>query len=192
MREIPEIAVRALIVLGLLALAVAQARADDMYRWVDAQGEIHFGADPPKGARNVRRVDGSGARSINVVPGTPVAPPREAPRVAPPEDAAPVGTVQGLVPGEGALHPSASTAIGGRSEDDWRTEAQRLTRKVESLEAQLERADDQRRSAISPRDSSYYERKVARLEQELEAAQSALDRFEERARKLEVPPGWLR
>jgi hypothetical protein len=179
----------------LLALALCAplpALADDMYRWVDARGEIHFGADPPPGARNVRRVDGSGARSINVVPGAPVAPPREAPLVAPPEDAAPAAPVPALVPGAGALDPSASTAIGGRSEDDWRAEARRLTRKVESLEADLERADDQRRSAISPRDSSYYERKVARLEQQLEAAQSALDTFEERARKLEVPPGWLR
>jgi hypothetical protein len=42
--------------LALILAAMAGARADDVYKWVDAQGVTHYGASPPAGS-GARRLD---------------------------------------------------------------------------------------------------------------------------------------
>jgi len=133
--------------------------------------------------RPVRATCAKGASStavINVIPPDPDAPSPALTRPAP------------LAEPAARLPLAEPTRLGGRSEDSWRAEAQRLERKVQSLEADLERAETARSNAFTLSSSAYYERKVKRIEQNLEAARGEIDQLEERARRLEVPPGWLR
>src|SRR5262245_23265228 len=91
--------------------------------------------------------------------------------------------------------------IGGRDAVWWHEEARAHERAVE----ERERADCEEREAppayqnvpgqlVRGRDG-YYVREVVRCDDErdeLEAAREELDAFEDLARRLGVPPGWLR
>jgi hypothetical protein len=63
--------------LALLLASMVTARADDVYKWVDAQGVTHYGASPPAG---------SGARRLDLP--APPAPSSAAPAGARPAPAA--------------------------------------------------------------------------------------------------------
>jgi hypothetical protein len=93
--------------------------------------------------------------------------------------------------------------IGGRDQVWWTTQARAHESGVEQLEQDLARCEEREAppayrnvpgQLYRGRDGIQY-REVVRcdeLRDELEAARQALDDFEDLARRLGVPPGWLR
>ena len=54
---------------GAVMLAIApQAALSEIYKWVEADGSVHYGHTAPRGTKNVRLV-GSGSGTLSVVPG---------------------------------------------------------------------------------------------------------------------------
>lgn len=94
--------------------------------------------------------------------------------------------------------------IGGRDESAWREQAHALAGEIEWLEARVEECEESEAPPaydgvggywVRGRDGRLRRVEVKRCDEqraELSAARGALDRFEERARRLGVPPGWLR
>lgn len=176
-------------ILSLACIGLStSARADDMYRWQDAEGRTHFGGTPPPGARNVKKLGGGGGAAphstINVIDGLPdkePAKPRSRPRP-------PTGAGQKL----DALERDEPTQIAGKSASAWRRQARDLERSVERAEEALEYAEDRLTSSYGLGSSAYWQRRVDQAGQDIEQAQERLDHFQDRARELGVPPGWLR
>lgn len=93
--------------------------------------------------------------------------------------------------------------IGGHDEVWWSTQARAHEREIERLEQELSDCEE-REAPIAYRNvpgqvyrgrDGYRYREVVRcddLRDELVAAREALDEFEDLARRLGVPPGWLR
>lgn len=96
------------------------------------------------------------------------------------------------VPAPASPDPSATVpTAGGRDEMWWRSSSISHSEAVERAEAAIERceaADDRRRDASGLTDLGACDAAKARLE----VAEEKLDRFEEQARRAEVPAGWLR
>ncbi|MGB4073685.1 DUF4124 domain-containing protein [Pseudomonas sp.] len=65
---------RMIITSSLLLAMSATAMASQVYKWVDAQGVTHFGAQPPQGQQ---------ATSVNTATPPPKPAPTEAPKAAP-------------------------------------------------------------------------------------------------------------
>jgi hypothetical protein len=94
--------------------------------------------------------------------------------------------------------------IGGHDEAWWSTQARAHEHEIERLEADLEACEEREAppayqnvpgQIYRGRDGDLRVREVVRcdeLRDELEAARVALDEFEDLARRLGVPPGWLR
>ena len=93
--------------------------------------------------------------------------------------------------------------IGGHDAAWWGREARAHERAIAGLEQEVAACEEREAppayrnvpgQVFRGRDGLRY-REVARCDDaraELEAAEAARDAFEERARRLEVPPGWLR
>ena len=93
--------------------------------------------------------------------------------------------------------------IGGRDAVWWSGQARAHERAIAGLEREVAACEEREAppayrnvpgQVFRGRDGLRY-REVARCDDaraELEAAEAARDAFEERARRLEVPPGWLR
>ena len=47
---------RIVLLLGCLAMMPSGAQADELYRWVDAKGKVHYGDVPPAGAAQVKNI----------------------------------------------------------------------------------------------------------------------------------------
>jgi len=94
-------------------------------------------------------------------------------------------------------------AIGGHDEAWWASQARAHERAVERLEGELSKCEEREAprayrnvpgQVFRGRDGLRY-REVVHcddLRAELEAAREAQDEFEDLARRLGVPPGWLR
>lgn len=182
------------VAVGLALCAAGSARAQEMYRWVDAQGRVHFGSEPPADAREIApwspegdrlKIDARAAgKPAPVATGRarPAAPTRAAPR-------APAAAANG------------HERIGGHTENEWRSRAQTLEHRVQDLEKQIEELEESTQAYGgwgTHRDSRGFVTSVGvrdrrpELEQALERAESELDALEEEARQAGVPPGWLR
>lgn len=188
-----------LLAAAMLVGAPGPARAG-IYRWVDAGGGVHFTSDldeVPAAQRDAAREAAERRPTVNRADPRPApAAPRAAPPPCPPGAAC---------AGSRAPGPAAAEAErpGGRDEAGWRAEhtrllgdVARLERQIELLEAKgAENAPDPWRQGMSHRDwSRYQDRHDAwqKAQGDLAAARVALERFEERARRSGVPPGWLR
>lgn len=102
-----------------------------------------------------------------------------------------------------ALAGDEPETIGGRDAIWWGQQARAHERAVAALEQELAACEEREAppayrnvpgQVFRGRDGLRY-REVLRCDDaraELEAAEAARDAFEERARRLEVPPGWLR
>jgi hypothetical protein len=184
--------VAASVSLSLVLVGACAAGAAEMYRWLDAQGRVHFGSEPPKDAREVTawspgegrlKVDPEAAARAAAA-GAPTTNSKADPRLAPP------------------LPPPSRTdeQIGGRSEDQWRMQSTTLQRRIHDLEDQLEKLDDSTHAYggwATHRDGHRVERLEIRdprpeLEKSLKNAEAELETFEDEARQAGVPPGWLR
>ncbi len=169
-----------------LALLAGPAGAE-IYRWVDAQGREHFTTrleDVPPADRERARAEAAGRRSIQRAQPRSGAAPRPRPARKPWQVEEP--------------EPE------GRDETWWRDEhASRLDR-VRELEARIAELEElgvtqppapRHVSNASSRRWHRYRsrwRERQRAESDLRSARGSLDRFEERARRAGVPPGWLR
>jgi hypothetical protein len=176
---------------SLALCAGGSARAQEMYRWLDADGRVHYGSEPPADARSVAPWSpDSGRLRIESQPGQESEPAPPAAATHPPAPLRPP--------------PARATpeSIGGRTELEWRREARRLEDSVRDLEQKLEEFDDSthayggfgthrdRDTGLSGRVAVPDERK--RLEAELHRSEKELEKLEEDARRAGVPPGWLR
>jgi hypothetical protein len=176
-----------------LALLAGPAPAE-IYEWVDAQGRTRYTTDlhqvPPSQRPDAEAAAASRPTLIRT---------REPSR-------APAARRPGPATGPAARAPAADgpgETVQGRDEAAWRAEHRRYRDRVarlESLRARLEAlgadtAPGPRRAAVSRRNQARYEDRHAAWQQtgrDLEAARLQLERFEEKARRAGVPPGWLR
>lgn len=178
----------------LAAFGLPAAATAEIYRWVDSQGREHFTTDLDQVPRSQRAAVKNAADSrptVNRADSQPVAAPR---RAANPRRARPRSTAA----------PPGSERIDGWSEDQWRERAGELGTEVEILEKRVEELEDQgadnlpasaRRSNLTYRTYSRYRERYRLWEKtngDLQRAQARLERFEDRARRAGVPPGWLR
>ncbi len=170
----------------LLALVPSLASAEALYRWVDAQGNVHLGETAPPGAA----AEVWKPKPLESAPAFPLpqgAAPRAKPRAA-------------------ARTPSARAApeqatVGGRTEAQWRREALEKEARISSIESRIAETEAMPDSwsshstgggvRVVHRDSDK-ERILSRLRRDLERAQADAEQFEDYARSLGVPPGWLR
>jgi len=181
------------VAVGLWLGAGDVARAEEMYRWLDAQGRVHFGSEPPADARGVEPWSPDGGHlKIDARAGTTAGAVGKSGRAAAPRTAA------GRPP---LAEASERGAIGGRSRSEWLTRETSLEKRIEDLEAQLEELEETTQAYGgwgTHRDKRGRVSRVAlpdrrrELETALERAESELDAFEEEARRAGVPPGWLR
>lgn len=162
--------------------------AAEVYRYVDAEGRVHFTGDLERVPPDQREAAEAGATAR---------PPVNRSEAATPDAGAPE-TERPF-----SLDPAAREEPGGRDEASWRAEHERLRSRVEMLESQLEMLEAQgadhppgpRRENVSRRNFDRYQGRYEawqRTRSQLDGARSALERFEERARRAGVPPGWLR
>jgi hypothetical protein len=176
----------AAIATGLLLAAAGAARAGEMYRWLDAQGRVHFGSEPPPDARAV----------------TPWSPDGERVRIDPKSGADGASPAQPPAPAARAAEPTpqAEERIGGRTEAEWRAQAQTLEGRLRQLELELEELEESTTAYGgwgTHRDGRRVEHVMVpderrKLERALELAETQFDALEDEARRLGVPPGWLR
>lgn len=85
--------------------------------------------------------------------------------------------------------------IAGRDRASWFLEARAHEREIERLEASLAGCEEREAPPIYRTGDADRYHEVVRcddLRAELEAAREAQDAFEDLARRLGVPPGWLR
>lgn len=172
---------RLLLAACALSLLPCVAPADEVYRWVDEQGQLHFSNTPPPNGKAVQ-VEKPARPRINRVPleGS-AAVHRGAARVRPPASAAP-----------------ERETIGGQGEAEWRARSEELGGRADAIRAELDSTRDggefyeaRYRDGVRV-GSENKSRRIERLEHELEAAEDVYDEFEDRARGADVPPGWLR
>jgi hypothetical protein len=178
----PELRAASVVLALLLGPAAlpCTASADEMYRWIDAQGNLHLSETPPPG-QAAEPWEPAEKSAIQQTLPTP-APPREqrTARQAPAAQEAP-------------------EKVAGQTEDEWRQRALEHQQRIEQLEHQIEQVEagpDFHSTHFSRNgyaDSGTSKQAVLMgLRAELERAQSHLESFEEHARTAGVPPGWLR
>jgi hypothetical protein len=181
--------------LVFLCTVSTAAYGQEIYRWVDAYGEAHFGAHPPPGVRaEIWEPDAEPRVTIRPDPKPASQPHRKAgrgPRRVPPPHFGEQNAPRKRVPIQ------EPTIIGGRSEHSWRKSGLQLADRVEQLEERIEDARWESTPAhLSSLSAARWEARrdsrVERLEADLERAEQALEDLEDQARQAGVPPGWLR
>jgi len=185
-----------------MLLWLATAASAEMYRWVDASGDVHIVSDlydvPAEyqdAALAEAKTRSGGSLNIGNGHGEGAAP-AQAPAAAEP------------VPAAAAEMPQP----GGHDEVWWRTKSQEMHRKAEDARSayDAEHAEDEddagkiyatgghrgkrgrRGVAAAALSGNDYGPSVEELKGEAERAERDLVDFEEQARRAGVPPGWLR
>ena len=182
----------ALLASALLLLGGAAALAE-IYRYTDAQGREHFTTDlqqVPTRQREAAKAAAAGRPTL-IRRGAPGPAPKFHPRPPASRQWAPA-------PGSGAEVQRA-----GHPESWWREQHGELESEIAALAAEVDRLEEMgadsvppsaRRRASRRRYSNYRKRHYAwkAATRKLQKARDRLERFEERARRSDVPPGWLR
>lgn len=156
----------------------ARPTAAEIFRWTDAEGREHFAQHPsqiPAAHRAGARTAGDEGSLSGFETGTLV---RQRAR---PADRTPM-------PPPAAVDPAEATA---GHEQWWRDRAEGHARDVEKAELRIERCEERDRrhrdaSGLTSLDACESERRA------LESAVAGRERFEDRARGKDIPPGWLR
>jgi uncharacterized protein DUF4124 len=177
---------------GIVALASvlwgASAGAE-IYRWTDASGHERFSTeirDVPAAQRpEAARREMSGRHRVTTVdPAVPQAP------APPPAETTPagVGAPATQAPTSGAA------AIGGDDEAGWRAHAAKLRADIERLEGAAEHCQEYAPQRWKPGSGQQGSEtaECRRKAGDLQFARSQLDELLENARRLGVPPGWVR
>lgn len=186
------------LLLSALALGPA-AHAQQIYRWVDGKGEVHYTNDPASIPKGVKPTTTEGEDLSMVVHSDSGAEPAPSPRAqesSPPDSARPQGS------------PSASSDEAPRSwpagaEQVWRERFARARSKVEQVQRQLEAVTEGSAAqgcmgspadcapGLSPEEEALAKR-VKQLRDMLQSAQQRLDKLEQLARENDVPTEWWR
>ncbi len=173
------------------ALSPCVCLAAEMYRWVDAQGNVHLSETPPEGgAAEVWK-----PKPLETAPAIPSAQQRRAP--AKPRAAA------HATGATNAASASAEPKVAGRTEPEWRREALDKQQAIAELESKLQAVEEGPEFSSTTFKRNAYGGKYAvggsskssvllGLRNELSRAQTNLEHFEDYARELGVPAGWLR
>lgn len=183
---------QALLASALLLLGGAAAQAE-IYRYTDAQGRERFTTDlqqVPASQREATKAAAAG-RPVLIRGETPAPVPRTRPRP-------PASQRWTSAPGAQAEERRA-----GHPESWWREQHGELESEIAALEAEVDRLEEMdadslppsaRRRASRRRYANYRKRHYAwkAAVRNLQKARDRLERFEERARRSDVPPGWLR
>jgi hypothetical protein len=204
------------------AIALALPAAAELYRYVDAEGELNIVSDlemvpgqyRASALADVEERDGG---SLNIV---------EAPSTLPPVSAA-APDMEADIPAPAATPSSDTSEIAGHDEFWWQSQANTKRSTIVDLKSQHEAAVEEEenwseqlyrspgggpggKTVAGPGGSrragnrnsrgalllsaadDTEEVSVEDLEQQLEEAESDLERLHEQARSAGVPPGWLR
>ncbi len=187
----------------LLGVALALActgrdAAAEIYRWKDSSGREHYTTDrghvPPEHRASAKPA-GSGTVSTYASPSAP-APPSTTPASNGSNGAPRLGAT-------GAAAPAPTAEIrGGHDEAWWRHELESHTRRIEDFERQVAACPEipslPAPSASGGYDRRAYDRAAEQADRCTQArgglgiARTQLERFQENARRLDVPPGWVR
>lgn len=176
----------------LLLLGGAAALAE-IYRYTDAQGREHFTTDlgqVPPSQRDAAQAAAAGRPTL-IRRGAPGPAPRYHPQPPASRQWAPA-------PGSRGEERRA-----GYPESWWREQHGEIGSEIAAFEAEVARLEEMdadhlppssRRRASRHRYSNYRKRHYAwkTATRKLQKARDRLERFEERARRSDVPPGWLR
>jgi hypothetical protein len=182
----------ALLASACLLLGGAAALAE-IYRYTDAQGGEHFTTDleqVPPSQRDAAKAAAEGRPTL-IRRGVPRPAPRFHPRP-------PASRQWSNTPRSGA-----EEYRNGRPRSWWREKYGEIESEIAVLEDEVARLEEMgadhlppsaRRSASRHRYSNYRKRHYAWKNAilRLQKARDRLERFEERARRSDVPPGWLR
>ncbi|MEE9280974.1 MAG: DUF4124 domain-containing protein [Myxococcota bacterium] len=94
---------------------------------------------------------------------------------------------------------SEPESIGGRTEPGWRREALRLLKQIDSRQERIERIEaelgfpSRYRSGVgTARHEARQRRRIEELGREIAEVEEQLEELRRHARRLGVPPGWLR
>lgn len=182
----------------LLALACGSAaHAQQIYRWVDGKGEVHYTNDPASIPKGVKATPTEGADLSMVVHSGDGAEPAAQRAEPPPSSPSPQGD------------SSASSGKGqGKwpdgAEQVWRERFIRARSKVEQVQRQLEAVTRGAPEAVgatgdctgsdctptlSPEEEAVVKR-VKQLRDLLQAAQERVDKLEQLAKENDVPTEW--
>ncbi len=182
----------ALLASALLLLGGAAALAE-IYRYTDAQGREHF-------TTNLEQVPPSQREAAKAAAaGRPTLIQRDAPKPAPGFHPRPPASRQWSP----APRSGGEEYRYGHPRSWWRDKYGEIESEIAVLEAEVARLEEMgadnlplsaRRDASRRRYSNYRKRHRAwkAATRDLEKARDRLERFEERARRSDVPPGWLR
>jgi hypothetical protein len=190
----------------LFALACGSAaHAQQVYRWVDGKGEVHYTNDPASIPKGVKATPTEGDDLSMVVHSGNRAEPAARREGAQESSPSPQG---GVSPQDGASAGSG-TAPGNwpeGAEQVWRERFTRARSKVEQARRQLEAATRGKPDAsaaaegcgadkahcapgLSPEEQALVHR-VKQLRDMLQAAQERLDKLEQLAKENDVPTEW--
>jgi len=178
---------------GALGVPPCSSLADEVYRWVDDQGRVHFSSTPPPRKR-VEAWAGDGRQRIQIAPETSATGERAEQARRPAPRSGPLLGKRIETRSRRASKQSADAT----GEARWRSEANRLQADIERLENQLlatEEGAEFFEAKYEDGHRIHSENKSSRtdrLRHEIEQAQERLDAFEDKAREAGVPPGWLR
>jgi hypothetical protein len=179
----------------LLIGGAARAEEEQIYKWMDEKGQIHFTATPPP--RNARPIGSKPETKpqVQIVPMPGSAAPKPASASSPTRRRAP----RAVAP-SGAAAPAPESADCGRHASTLER-VRSAQRTIEALESSIERLenDDTASSRTSCnargerlgvcRDGSYNrDRELERARERLQAAEDELADAEQEARAANVPP----
>jgi hypothetical protein len=175
--------------IALGAVLLAAPAAAEVYRWTDATGGVHYSSDlddVPESQREAaqRNAGGTGRGAVMRLPARPASP---APRPTP--AAAPTGA-------GGAPSPTPPPErIGGRSEEEWRAQAEVYRGEIARLEREAEACSEGEfrwSAGAGGRGEAASDDACGRVKRELDTNRGWLDALEDDAHRAGVPPGWLR
>jgi len=185
--------VRAAVLILVLATLPVPA-AGEIYRWVDASGNVHFTADltqvPPDQRPGAAHVSPAGRGSVQRV--------IERQTPAEPNDQPPANASSA---GGSARAPAAAAQeerFGGRSEAEWRALARKYRDAIERLEPRAQACEsDSFRWTPGAGRAAYREEAAeaeacSRVRNDLDTNRRGLEKLEESAHRAGAPPGWLR
>lgn len=182
------------IALACASILVASSAGAEIYKWTDAEGVVHFTSNPDEvpaaqraraaeagraGKGSFQRVVPSGASAAARAPAAP-APPRS------------------RAGAKKASREAGEERVGGRTEAEWRAEAEKHRSAIARLEPLVERCkDDSFRFSEGAGRRAYREEEAEvdgcrKLRDEKDMHERWLETLEEKAHSAGVPPGWIR
>ncbi len=179
--------------LGVVLVVLAAPMLGEVFKWTDKNGAVHYTSDinqVPPGQRDLARAAAnSGKGSLQRIRSS-------APNLRSARSAPSSGAIRTASPASPA--PAAEERVEGKSEAQWREQAQRHRARIAVLEPIAEGCEDERFDWSAGDGGRKYRAEQAEAEacdgtrRDLALERSQLENLEERAHRAGVPPGWMR